>query len=212
VRFLHLLMREVGEGIANCRLPIAECGHFRIENSDLHFALVPALSVNGRLIQAWQEAVERDVHTPGINLYETDEQPYLKTFSFPASETVEALIDDGKGETVAVIVRKQQPINGTIEIQLDALSLKSSDNRINRQSAIGNRQSKRLTVRILNQTQLTDADRRTRDEALIESVREGLGLPANAAMKPPSRCRPCRSRARDFAVPSRPAASCCPAT
>src|SRR5882762_3552021 len=27
MRFLHLLTREVGRRIADCRLPIAECGH-----------------------------------------------------------------------------------------------------------------------------------------------------------------------------------------
>src|SRR5882762_4271399 len=56
VRFLHLLTREVGQVIADCRLPIAECGHLQAGSliSDSHLALVPALEVNGQLFQRWQ--------------------------------------------------------------------------------------------------------------------------------------------------------------
>ena len=87
VRFLHLLEREVGQVIADCRLPtstpaglpvwgprIAECGHFRVEVSDSHFALLPSLEVNGKLFQTWQEAVEREVSMPAVSLAETSRQ------------------------------------------------------------------------------------------------------------------------------------------
>ncbi|MDQ2974431.1 MAG: hypothetical protein M3R69_03350 [Acidobacteriota bacterium] len=150
VRFLHLLTREVGRRVADCRLPIDECGHFQV--GDSHLVLVPALNVNGQLIQTWQEAIERDVHLPDLNLVELGAQSYSKTFSFPQSETVEPLIDDGSGETIGVIVRKQQAIEGTIEVQIVELE-----------------SSLKVSVRILNRTPFEEANDKSRDEALMRS-------------------------------------------
>ncbi len=101
MRFLHLLMREVGERIADCRLPfaIAVTVNFTLQAS--HFALVPSLEVNGQLFQTWQEAVEREVlSVPAIHLDKPGAKSVAaKSFLFPQSETVEPLRDDS-GEIV----------------------------------------------------------------------------------------------------------------
>jgi hypothetical protein len=159
VRFLHLLTRAVGQVIANCQLPIADCGHRELSLSDaiLHFQCVRSLEVNGQLFQTWQEAVERDIYLPSLKL---DSEPHRKTFSFSSSETVEPLIDEESGEIVGVIIRNQHSIEGTIEV-------KAVDNG---QSAIGNRQSPtKVSVQILNRTPFADADQKSRDEALMRS-------------------------------------------
>jgi len=178
VRFLHLVTREVGRRIADCQLPIADCGHREIQPSlsTSHFLAVPSLEVNGQLFQTWQEAVERDVSMPAIRLDKPGGQPSRQTFSFPHSETVEPLRDESSGETVGVIVRSQQAIEGVIEVQIVDLGFQSeevvstSTESINRQSPLGLRQRPlKVTVRILNQTPLENADQRSRDEALMRS-------------------------------------------
>ena len=153
VRFLHLLTREVGQLIADCQLPIGDCGHCQVGTCGSHFALVPALEVNGRLFQTWQEAVERDVSLPAVGLDRPDTQPTRLTFGFPAIETVEILRDESSGEIAGVLVRRQQAITGVIEV--------SAERVVNDVS--------RATIQILNTTPLEDAALKTRDDALMRS-------------------------------------------
>ncbi len=153
VRFLHLLTREVGQLIPDCQLPIADCGHCQVGICDSHFVLVPALEVNGQLFQTWQEAVERDVSLPAVRLDRPDAQPTRLTFSFPATETIELLRDEAIGETVGVVVRRQQAIEGTIEVSLHRV--------VN--------DVLKITIQILNLTPLEDAGQKSRDDALMRS-------------------------------------------
>jgi hypothetical protein len=156
VRFLHLLTRDVGQVIAGCRLPIAECGHLQVGSliGDPHFALVPALEVNGQLFQRWQEAIERDISMPAIGLPKPGEQSTRLTFSFPSNDTIEVLRSESSGEATGVLFRKQQAIEGTIEVQISQSGL---------QNVL------KVTVRIFNQTPFENADQRSRDEALMRS-------------------------------------------
>ncbi len=180
VRFLHLVAREVGRPITDCRLSIADCGHREIQSSmsDSHFRVVPALEVNGKLFQTWQEAVDREVHLPGLKLVEPGAQLYRNTFSFPQSETVEPLRDEGSGETVGVIVRSQQAIEGTIEVRIADCGLRNQE-RVDSSPQVNNPEAEsrkpkpdqvlRITIQIVNQTPLETADQRSRDEALMRS-------------------------------------------
>jgi hypothetical protein len=158
VRFLHLLTREVCE-LTN---PLTELD----ESIEPDSRTVAALEVNGRLFQTWQEATERDVCLPGLNLNEMVEQPRRMTFSFPSSQTTEQLNDESKGQIVGLIIRRQQAVQGALEVMAQRLA----------ENAF------KLTVRILNLTPLEDAGQKSRDEALmlsfvsthtILSVREG---------------------------------------
>ncbi|MDQ3172932.1 MAG: hypothetical protein M3Q91_04370 [Acidobacteriota bacterium] len=171
VRFLHLLSREVREQLADCQLPIADCGHLEIPSSTStsHFSPVPSLEVNGQLFQTWQEAVEREVHLPGLKLVQPGVQSYSETFSFPQSETVEALRDEGSGETVGLIVRRQQAIEGTIELRIADCGSRIDESAPEALNPKFNRPLK-VTVRILNQTPLENAGQRSRDEALMRSL------------------------------------------
>lgn len=162
VRFLHLLVRLVGQPIPDCQLPIADCGHFRLEPaiSSSHFRMVSSLEVNGRLFQPWQEAVEREVSLGDLKPGELKAQPHLKAFSFPGSETFEMLRDEKSGVVAGAIVRRQQPIEGVIEVRIEP---GAPTDTINRHSPL------KLTVRILNQTPLELAEQRSRDDALMRS-------------------------------------------
>src|SRR4030095_14695415 len=57
VRFLHLVSREVAE-LVEFTLPTTVCWHVSREVS--HFRKQQSLEVNGKILQTWQEAIERE--------------------------------------------------------------------------------------------------------------------------------------------------------
>ena len=142
VRFLHLLTREVGVPKADSALV-----------SSSNFQVVPSLEVNGKLLQTWQEATEREVSLAAINLKEAIDRPTRMTFSFPASEEIELLRDESNGETVGVLIRRQQAIEGVIEVT--AQHIRGDGYKI--------------SIQILNLTLFADASQKSRDEALMRS-------------------------------------------
>jgi hydrogenase maturation protease len=145
VRFLHLLTREVGE--------LAKPQPELDESTEPDFRLVASLEVNGRLFQTWQEATERDVSLSNLNLSEAVAEAQLLTFNFPSSQTIEPLRDEGKGQIVGLINRRQQSVEGTIEVRAERVA----------------EEAFKITVRILNLTLLEDAGQKSRDEALVRS-------------------------------------------
>lgn len=146
VRFLHLLTREVCE----LQKPLAE-----LEKSvEPDCPVVASLEVNGKLFQTWQEAVEREVSLPGFNLSETVAQTKRLTFTFPSSDELEPLRDESSGFITGIINRKQQAIEGAVEVAAERVS----------EGAF------KLNVRILNLTPLADAGQKSRDEALMRSL------------------------------------------
>ncbi len=181
VRFLNLLTREVRVPISDLKSEISvlktETGNDlkTAAGIDSQFQTVPALEVNGKLLQTWQEAVERDVVLPEIKLgperpdgrltqptgqtiQPTGEavqltQPTQFQFSFPASEAVETLRDETSGETVGLLVRRQHAIAGAIEVSANTV-----DN-----------DALKVTIQILNHTPLPQAGQQSRDEALMRS-------------------------------------------
>ena len=169
VRFLHLLVREVAEIIQHCQSPIADCGHITDHGTD-HFRSVPSIEVNGKTLQTWQEAVEREVAIPQVTLGEA-ELPRRVPFSFHASRATERIPDEVSGTTSGLMVRTQHALNGEIEISATnvALSTNSNDERANRKSAIANRQLLRLSVVIRNLTDFPDSANKSRDDALLHS-------------------------------------------
>jgi hydrogenase maturation protease len=168
VRFLHLLLREVAE-ISECQLPLSECGHLQAGFPGRHFRLTPLLEVNGELWQTWQEAVEREVVIPDFVIANLHSGKKTVEFNFPASKVTEFLIDEQSGKTSGLISRTQEAIKGVVEISSSRVEVSNDSIVTIQQSAIGNRQSFRLTVNIRNLIDLPAADRKTRDEALMQS-------------------------------------------
>jgi hypothetical protein len=143
VRFLHPTIREIGARTTAHREgdAVSELGH------PDHYPFVSELKVDGTLHQSWQEAVEREVRVPLQKV--TGGFPMMKTaFAFPALRTVEAIVNE-RGETVGAIVRRQEALDGFVELRaepVDAPVLK-------------------ITVRIVNQTAVSEAD--MKDDASI---------------------------------------------
>ena len=143
VRFLHLVSREIGK-LEN---PIDELP----TDAEPDFQFVPSLDVNGHLYQTWQEAIEREVDLPTLDLNQVSE---TKQFSFPTTRTIEPLRDENK-KIVGVIVRTQQEIFGVIESRIHKIE---------------NQPVYKLTVRVKNQTAFENAETKTREEALLHST------------------------------------------
>lgn len=145
VRFLHLVSREVGQ----LATPLPEL----MEGVEPDFQRVAVMEVDGRIYQTWQEAVEHEVNLAGFNLNELVAGSKSQTFAFPSMQETEALRNQA-GEVVGVIARRQQAIEGSIEVAVEKA---------------GERLFK-VAVRILNLTPLEDAGLKSRDEALMRSL------------------------------------------
>jgi hydrogenase maturation protease len=145
VRFLHLLSREVGR----LKTPLPELP----EGAEPDFCIVPALEVGGRIYQTWQEAVERELNLPGLRLNQLVAGGWRQIFNYPSKQETETLREPG-GEIVGVIVRRQQSVEGSIEVTAEGAG----------------EQSFKITVRILNLTPFEDAKLKSRDEALMRSL------------------------------------------
>jgi hypothetical protein len=165
VRFLHLVERDVGVLNADSEMRIAgsDDGEIQSAISDAEFSVVSSLEVNGKLFQTWQEAVERDVIVPGIKLSEAVAKAQRLTFNFQKTKEIEPLRDKSNGHIAGIIARKQQTIEGAIEVRVDELGQSSS----NRQSQ--ETKTFKINVRILNLTPLENAEQKSRDEALMRS-------------------------------------------
>src|SRR5262245_24380718 len=111
------------------------------------------LEIGATIPDTWQEAVEREVDAPGIDLSEIVAEPRRMTFAFPAMREATPLLDSG-GKAVGVIERRQQFIEGTVELAAE----RAGDGLF------------KIAVRILNLTPLEDAGHKSRDEVLMRSL------------------------------------------
>lgn len=167
VRFLHLLAREVGVPISDLKSEISD-----LQSQVSEFQTIASLEVNGRLFQTWQEAVEREVSIPAISLDVASAQPLRVTFSFPATDSIEPLADEASGGLAGVLVRRQQAIDGAVEVSINegrSPSLRPSGSATEAHNPQFEGLSK-ITVKILNLTQFEKAGERTRDDALMRSL------------------------------------------
>lgn len=137
-RFLHLVSRDVAKATT--------------DSTGEEFQVVESLEVNGQLYQTWQEAIERDVCAPNVSLNDIVAGPSRLIFTFPANREREHL-RDASGETVGAVLRKQEAIEGAIEMAAERV--------INNLF--------KLSVRVINLTAMNDAESKSRDEALMKS-------------------------------------------
>ena len=128
VRFLHPMTRDIGALAAPLRkLPAPD-------NPDF-FHVVPELEIDGRLYSSWQEAVERAVCVPAQSLSALRGQTRTIPFSFPASRSIEPILDSSE-HIAGVIVRRQEAVEGIVELKMEPVDDNLST----------------ITVRIVNRT------------------------------------------------------------
>ena len=128
VRFLHLLDQTLDDGT------------------------VKILHVGNQIYHAWQEAVERNV-TVASPLEDLIAGGKRQTFSFPAASNRESIIDD-RGNTVAMLMRQQHCVQGSVELSAEFVG----DDVV------------RVRVRIENETEPIDGDMETRDQVVLHSL------------------------------------------
>jgi hypothetical protein len=145
VRFLHLVLRQVGELASPLREWPAE--------GEPAFRPVPSLSIDGKLVHTWQEAVERTVSLEDADLGDLVGRPREKAFRFPAWRELEPL-RRGTGEVAGALVREQQAVEGAVELSAE-------------QAAEG---LFKVRVKVLNRMPLEGAGAKGRDEALPRAL------------------------------------------
>jgi hypothetical protein len=143
VRFLHLVDRTIGR----LATPLDELP----TGAEPQFDLVQNLDVGEKRYQAWQEAIEREVDLGRVTLRDLLSQPVHQIFSFPSQRTIEPLRPPG-APISAILIRSQQPIEGTVELSAAAVE----ENLL------------RVTVRILNRTEINPAE--SRESALLRAL------------------------------------------
>lgn len=140
VRFLHLTNREIGKVV---------------EPSELipdDFDFVPSIEVDGTLYQAWQEAVEREVMLPAVDLAAPADAEF--PFTFPESRNIDPIYNS-ENRIAGLIIRTQREVKGTVR-----LSIADS----------GSDLLKKITVLIQNTTRFENAELSDREMALLSSI------------------------------------------
>jgi hypothetical protein len=181
-RFLHLLRRQVGELVSEDAseeptpvpsFPQASESEGRGERAPAPasapaFRSVETLHVGDRLLQAWEEAVEREAVAAGLRVGELIEGPRQVAFAFPAWIGVESL-PGLNGENAGVFVRRQLPIEGTLEVTAERVRAPIS---VENEAGWGGpgRDLYRLTARVMNSTPAEDARSWSREEAMLQSL------------------------------------------
>jgi hypothetical protein len=145
VRFLQLVERTVE------RLP-APLGE-RHSGEMPAFEAVDKFEVDGKILQPWQEAVEREISLPVRHLENLAREPLLELFNLPADREVEP-VHDAQGRVAGIIVRQREPISGTISVSAARLS-----------GGIF-----KTCVRICNETQFESSEHASREQALRRSL------------------------------------------
>jgi len=134
VRFLQPMLREIGELVES--MP-------QWNGLEPRFRLVPELRIESQLFQTWHEAVERKIEIPALALDgKSNDGAYQNVpFSFSPTRHLQPILS-GTGEVVGVVIRSQPAINGSIEVSTQQFEERAF----------------KVTVRILNQTAITESE------------------------------------------------------
>jgi len=144
VRFLKLVARTT-RGLDGPARPPSASGDSTVDSATQHFDSLSA---------PWQEAIECEVTVPVQDLHLLTVEPLQWNFTFPAKHETELLREESE-RLVGMIDRKQESVNGTVEIT----------------AAREYGDIFKLQVRVKNLTQLSsDAAQTDRDSALMRSL------------------------------------------
>jgi hydrogenase maturation protease len=149
LRFLHPLTRTVGE----LTPPLADLPR----GAEPAYRLVEAFEAGDRLLQPWEEAVEREVSFADLRLGDLLREGGRHAFAFPAWRSLEP-VPGPDGAIVAVLVREQQAIAG--ELEVSATTVQSADGEDGVQ----------IAVRVSNLTSGDAMAMLRRDEAMLHSL------------------------------------------
>jgi len=140
VRFLHPLAREIGVLESDA-----------VEHSG-DAKPVPELRVDGRIYQSWQEAVERSIIIAPQPIRSLADRSLELPFTFPSSCTSELIRNDA-GDIVGVMTRRQEELQGRVEIGAVPIDAKVF----------------KISVRIVNQTPVSEHALSSQDAVIMRT-------------------------------------------
>jgi hypothetical protein len=140
VRFLHPLAREIGVLESDA-----------VEHSG-DAKPVPELRVDGRIYQSWQEAVERTLSIAPQPIRSLADRSLELPFTFPSSCTSELIRNDA-GDIVGVMTRRQEELQGRVEIGAAPIDAKVF----------------KISVRIVNQTPVSEHALSSQDAVIMRT-------------------------------------------
>lgn len=144
-RFLQLVQRSIGQ----VKAPLKSLEPGVIPD----FQLVERLELDGKIMQPWQEAVEREIGLPGCDLEALRHDVLLHQFSFPAEKQLEP-VPGADGQIACIVVRQREEIRGAIQLSAQRL----------REDVF------KICIRIQNETAFEMSEASTRDDALRRSL------------------------------------------
>jgi hydrogenase maturation protease len=144
-RFLHLQARQVGK--LERRLAEMPGGE------EPPCKWVEKLKVGDRLLQAWQEAVQREMVLPSLNLASIADAPQSRDFVFVANRTIEP-VRGHTGAIEAMVVRRQQSVAARVQLSVEPIRDRLF----------------KLSVRIENQTPFSQPDQTCREQAVLQAL------------------------------------------
>ncbi len=171
VRFLHVVTRNV-----------AEPDHSQTDG----IRFVAATEIDGELIQAWQEAVEREIVLPRYCMSDSAGPVFKQRFRFAPDLRIETL-KSRDGRIASFLHRQTKLLEGMIEVS--AMELHAGVYRV--------------TVGISNLTQLDDGGRIDHDTAVLQSlvsahtILDVAGGSFVSLLEPPEDLREAASRCRN---------------
>ena len=111
VRFLQLVARDVARvcmGVPGTEAESPQC------------EIVPELAVDGELLQSWEEAIDREIVAPDLDLSRLTDAAFTVRWESEAQESSETL-RNAVGQIVGAIVRRHQPIQAVVTIHAQRL-------------------------------------------------------------------------------------------
>ena len=149
VRFLQAVARTIGE----LKTPLDEFPASIGNSQEPDFQIVESLQVGEQILQAWQEAIEREIFLPSFGLTNDPAVHRSLDFAFSGGRELEPA-RGADGRIAGFIVRTKEAIEGRVEVAAQCV-----------QDGLF-----KITVRILNITVATDSNSTSRDEALMQSL------------------------------------------
>jgi hypothetical protein len=146
IRFLHPMEREIG------LLP-GPGPELPSDVGTSSFTFVPELRTEDKLYQAWQEAVEREVRSAHQPVDSVANQTWSLPFHFAGSVAFDP-IRDGQNQVIGAIVRRQQSVQGKIDISTQPLA----------ESIF------KITVTVENLTPVPEPDLNHQEEVLMRTL------------------------------------------
>lgn len=117
------------------------------------FDPVDSIEVGGKVLQSWQEALEREVALPNVRLGELRDRAVEHHFCF-AAQRDEETVASAEGNDAALIIRTRETVQGSVEASARNLGDGVFE----------------LTVRVSNRTALEIPDLPAREEALLKCL------------------------------------------